>query len=119
MLMIEEVSYNPRYEKLKLFFTNPQAVIGLALVARILSPAPYLRPSLQPTIPFRWTSPLACRVRPQEHWAGTDQLGRDTYSRVLYGGRVALKIAAIGVSVALFIGSHARNDRGLRAALAG
>jgi peptide/nickel transport system permease protein len=39
-----------------------------------------------------------------DHWAGTDQLGRDTFSRVLYGGRVALKIAAIGVSVSLFMG---------------
>jgi peptide/nickel transport system permease protein len=38
------------------------------------------------------------------HLAGTDQLGRDTFSRVLYGGRVALKIAAIGVSVSLFLG---------------
>ena len=39
-----------------------------------------------------------------EHLIGTDQLGRDTFSRVLYGGRVALKIAGIGVSVALFLG---------------
>ena len=39
-----------------------------------------------------------------EHWAGTDQLGRDTFSRVIYGGRVALKVAAIGVSISLFIG---------------
>jgi peptide/nickel transport system permease protein len=39
-----------------------------------------------------------------EHYIGTDQLGRDTFSRVLYGGRVALKIAGIGVSVALFLG---------------
>ena len=39
-----------------------------------------------------------------EHWLGTDQLGRDTFSRVLYGGRVALKIAAVAVSVALSIG---------------
>jgi peptide/nickel transport system permease protein len=31
-------------------------------------------------------------------------LGRDTYSRVLYGGRVALKVAAIGVSISLFVG---------------
>ena len=39
-----------------------------------------------------------------QNWAGTDQLGRDTYSRVIYGGRVALKVAAIGVSLSLFIG---------------
>ena len=49
-------------------------------------------------IPARMSGPT------MEHYIGTDQLGRDTFSRVLYGGRVALKIAGIGVSVALFLG---------------
>jgi peptide/nickel transport system permease protein len=49
-------------------------------------------------IPARLSGPTA------EHWLGTDQLGRDTFTRVLYGGQVALKIAAIGVSVSLFVG---------------
>ena len=39
-----------------------------------------------------------------EHFFGTDQLGRDTNTRVLYGGRVALQVAAIGVSASLIIG---------------
>jgi peptide/nickel transport system permease protein len=52
----------------------------------------------QMDIPARLSTPTL------EHWAGTDQLGRDTYSRVLYGGRVALQVAAIGVSVSLIIG---------------
>ncbi len=49
-------------------------------------------------IPARLSGPTA------RTWAGTDQLGRDTFSRLLYGGRVALKIAAIGVSVSLVVG---------------
>ena len=101
--MATETSYNPRYEKLKLFFTNPQAVVGLLLVviffaSAIFAPFFATHDPAQMDIPARMSGPTA------EHWAGTDQLGRDTYSRVLYGGRVALKIAAIGVSVALFIG---------------
>ena len=36
-----------------------------------------------------------------EHWLGTDQLGRDTFTRVLFGGRVALKVAAWSISIAL------------------
>ena len=39
-----------------------------------------------------------------EHWMGTDQLGRDIYSRLLYGGRVAMKVSIVAISVAMAIG---------------
>jgi len=39
-----------------------------------------------------------------QHWLGTDQLGRDVLSRVLYGGRVALKVALIAIVVAMSTG---------------
>ena len=39
-----------------------------------------------------------------EHWLGTDQLGRDIYSRLLYGGRVALKVSILSISIAMAIG---------------
>jgi peptide/nickel transport system permease protein len=38
------------------------------------------------------------------HWLGTDQLGRDILSRVLYGGRVALKVSLVAISVSMGIG---------------
>lgn len=38
------------------------------------------------------------------HLLGTDQLGRDLFSRVLYGGQVALKVALISIGAALLIG---------------
>jgi peptide/nickel transport system permease protein len=38
------------------------------------------------------------------HLAGTDQLGRDTFSRVLYGGRIALQVAAWAISLSLVLG---------------
>lgn len=90
-------------EKLASFLANPQGVVGLLLVVAFFASAifaPFFAthdPS-QMDIPERLSAPTA------QHWAGTDQLGRDTYSRVLYGGRVALKVAAIGVSVSLIIG---------------
>ena len=39
-----------------------------------------------------------------EHFLGTDQLGRDIFSRVLIGGRIALKVSSISIGVALLIG---------------
>lgn len=38
------------------------------------------------------------------HWMGTDELGRDIFSRVLYGGRVSVATAIIAVSISLLIG---------------
>ncbi len=53
------------------------------------------------------------RVRPREklqtpsaqHWLGTDQLGRDLYSRIVYGARVSLFVGFTGTFLGVFLGS--------------
>jgi len=98
-----EPAYSERREKLLLFLQNRLGLFGLILVvmfflSAIFAPIFATHDPFQMDIPNRMSGPTA------EHWAGTDQLGRDTYSRVLYGGRVALQVAAIGVSVSLAVG---------------
>ncbi len=50
---------------------------------------------------------LANGLRPPSftHWMGTDHLGRDVFTRVVYAARIDLQIGAIGVALPLVIGS--------------
>ena len=91
------------WEKLRLFLRNGQGMFGFVLVvafflSALLAPLFATHDPNQLDIAARLTGPSA------DHWLGADQLGRDIYTRVLYGGRVALKVAAIGVTSALGIG---------------
>lgn len=39
-----------------------------------------------------------------KHWLGTDQLGRDNLSRMLYGTRIALAVASVSISLSMLVG---------------
>lgn len=95
--------HNVGREKLALFLANPQGVVGFLLVVAFFASAIFA-PFFATHDPSQMDIPARLSTPTLEHWAGTDQLGRDTYSRVLYGGRVALQVAAIGVPVSLIIG---------------
>jgi len=79
------------------FRRHPTAIVGgVVLLAMLFIAvfAPWLG-----TVDPQAVSPLR-RLRPPsaEYWFGSDMLGRDVYSRVLYGARVSL---AVGLAVAL------------------
>jgi oligopeptide transport system permease protein len=74
-------------------------VIGSVCLAALLSPWLTHYTFDQQNIEALFASPNS------EFWMGTDRLGRDLFSRLLYGARVSLAVGVITALVALFIGS--------------
>ncbi|MCL6648015.1 MAG: ABC transporter permease [Chloroflexi bacterium] len=82
---------------------NKLAVAGLvvlALMALIAIAAPLVAP-----YPYDKTRIDATRLPPSaEHWLGTDALGRDNLSRVIYGARVSLVVGIVAQVIIISIG---------------
>jgi len=92
-----------RLDDLRRLVRQPKGVIGLALVAfyAVLAVA---GPSLAPLDPYVQNFAATLRPPSSAHWFGTDQLGRDVFSRVLTGARASLGIGVGGVGVAFVVG---------------
>ena len=84
--------------------TNPVTMIaGLGALGLIL--LAILGPSLVPYDPVASNVPMALQPPSRQHWFGTDQLGRDVFSRVVVATRLDLAIAASAVTLSFLIGA--------------
>jgi peptide/nickel transport system permease protein len=87
----------------KRFSRNTLSVIGAAIVLSLLTIsllAPFLSPYDPTTIDvYNVLSPPG-----KAHWLGTDELGRDLLSRIIWGSRVSLKVGFVAVGIAIMIG---------------
>jgi peptide/nickel transport system permease protein len=72
----------------------------VALVTIMAALAPYL-PFLKN--PSKVSSCLKCHAS-SEHWFGTDALGRDIFSRIVWGGRVSLTVGVVSIVFGLIFG---------------
>ena len=84
-------------------WSNPLTLLGLLILALLVLSA-VLAPVLAPVDPT--TMRLGMRLRPPGPQAlfGTDELGRDIFSRVVYGSRISLQIGTIVIGIAATIG---------------
>src|SRR6266540_5580289 len=75
---------------------SPLTVTGLALII-LLALIAVTAPLIAPANPLKQV--LSTRLKPPsaEHWLGTDQLGRDVLSRMMYGARISLLIGIVVV----------------------
>ena len=63
-----------------------------------------LAPLITPYDPSEMNSKVRLSAPSVEHWFGTDQFGRDVFTRVIYGSRLSLQIAITAVFTAVVIG---------------
>lgn len=85
------------------FFKNRLAVVGLVLLSVLILIA--LSASLiSPYDPIKLDLEALTQAPSWKHWFGTDNLGRDVLSRVMYGARVSLSAGVVAVSIAVVVG---------------
>lgn len=73
------------------------AVLALLVLFSVLADlTPYEPTDQNPTQMFQKSSP--------QHWFGTDELGRDVFTRILYGGRVSLSVGLISTFLSISLG---------------
>lgn len=105
----------PRGERLARFWRRFQrhrlAVVSLVVLALIAGAAAF--------------APIVARYDPEEidlfnrlkdpsfeHWLGADETGRDTFARLVYGGRVSLTVGLVAIAIAVSIGALAGSTAG-------
>ena len=74
--------------------------LGLGVILLLVTIGPWLSPygEAEPDLYNIYAAPGSA------HWFGTDELGRDLLTRVLFGGRISLAVGVVGALVSLTIG---------------
>jgi peptide/nickel transport system permease protein len=87
----------------RVFIQRPFVVFGLVILLILVIMAVFA-PVLAPYNPYKQNLSDALAQPSSQHLLGTDTLGRDTLSRLIFGSRTALIIGFVTVSVASLIG---------------
>jgi peptide/nickel transport system permease protein len=85
------------------FLRNRAAVAGAVVVVLFVAAA-VLAPLVAPFDPLKTNFLLIRKAPSAAHWLGTDDLGRDILSRLIFGARASLLAGSISVSIALALG---------------
>lgn len=84
-------------------FRDKLAVIGLAIVVAFFALS-ILTPSIAPYNPSTIDVDNILAAPSSDHLFGTDDLGRDVFTRMLYGAGISLKVGFVAVGIATLIG---------------
>lgn len=99
----KQKSNSPMRDVWKRLCRDKRAMVGLAIFVLLLLIA--LFPRLFTSYSYSAQDYMAIHQMPSsEHIFGTDHLGRDIFTRVVYGARISLGIGLAGVAIALVVG---------------
>ena len=92
-----------RWDVLARLLRNRLSLIGLIITAIVVATA-LLASVLAPYDPIQINLPQRLKPPSAEHLMGTDHLGRDILSRVIYGARISLEVGVVAVALGSIVG---------------
>ena len=87
----------------EMFYKNKLALTGCGIVI-LLFVVSLMAPVIAPYDPGAIDLKNVLAPPSGEHWFGTDQLGRDVLSRMIWGARISLKVGFVATGLAILIG---------------
>ena len=102
--MISRLSNHYIYDIYRRFIANRFAVAGAVIVVSLFVVS-FLAPYITPYSPDDLDAYHVLLPPSTGHWLGTDELGRDVLTRIIYGSRISLKVGFVAVGIAAFIGT--------------
>lgn len=85
------------------FLRNKLALMGLVMITIVFLTAIFA-PIVATHPPKAQDLTITLQTPSSEHWLGTDELGRDVFSRIVYGTRIAVSVGLASIFLALVIG---------------
>ena len=108
--LVLESKIEKKYSKSSLYkdawkrlLRNKLALVGLAIVI-LMAVIAIFSPFIAPYNPNDRIKEVSQKGPSLQHWFGTDILGRDIFSRVIYGTRISMLVGVVAVAISLAIG---------------
>ena len=88
---------------MRVFFSRGVVVFGIVIIVLFLATAAFAS-LMAPYDPYEQDLTQSLRMPSSAHLLGTDTLGRDTLSRIIYGTRYSLMVGVIALGIAAVVG---------------
>lgn len=102
-LAVIEKPEHPAAAALRMFLRNPSAIAGMVILLAIILIS-VVGPWVYPVDPFEIIAAPMTPPFTEDAWLGTDYLGRDVFTTMIYGGRVSLLVGSFAALLSVLIG---------------